>query len=261
MAAKTPAKGSVTVSEFVRGSGMSRRVSPRFLAEGHQIRLADKIERDHLWKSYKSLTRCPPRKTCNPRYVTKFVGNARRFEQWSRENGFSIDAELVLVNARVIPDTKLDCRWTKNWVNGTLVLEQEWDVEDDPSLEIPPECWITDYDVQWVPLAELVRAKPLPPMPRYNLMRVRAARKAMREQLRSEVRAAKELKVRRSRKGKRPKLITAWGETKSANAWARDTRATVSDKVISRRIAAGWKEEDAISTARGKPGPKPGKSR
>ena len=48
--------------------------------------------------------------------------------------------------------------------------------------------------------------------------------------------------------------ITAWGEVKSANAWANDDRAKVSDKIIKRRIDAGWKPEDAISTP---PGMKP----
>jgi hypothetical protein len=42
--------------------------------------------------------------------------------------------------------------------------------------------------------------------------------------------------------------ITAWGEAKSANAWANDSRALVTDKVIKRRIDAGWSPEAAIST-------------
>ena len=48
--------------------------------------------------------------------------------------------------------------------------------------------------------------------------------------------------------------VTAWGEVKSANAWSKDPRGVVSDKIIKRRIDAGWKPEDAISTP---PGMKP----
>ena len=45
--------------------------------------------------------------------------------------------------------------------------------------------------------------------------------------------------------------ITAWGEAKSANAWANDPRGAVSDKIIKRRIDAGWSPEAAISTPAG----------
>jgi hypothetical protein len=44
------------------------------------------------------------------------------------------------------------------------------------------------------------------------------------------------------------KRITAWNETKTANAWSKDARAGVSDKIITRRILKGWTAEDAIST-------------
>lgn len=47
------------------------------------------------------------------------------------------------------------------------------------------------------------------------------------------------------------KRITAWGEVKSASAWANDPRGVVSDKVIKRRIDAGWSPEAAISTPAG----------
>jgi hypothetical protein len=42
--------------------------------------------------------------------------------------------------------------------------------------------------------------------------------------------------------------IRAWNETKTANAWSKDARAKVSDKIITRRILKGWIPEDAIST-------------
>ena len=45
--------------------------------------------------------------------------------------------------------------------------------------------------------------------------------------------------------------VTAWGELKSTNAWAKDSRALVSDKIIKRRIDAGWSPEAAISTLAG----------
>ncbi len=41
--------------------------------------------------------------------------------------------------------------------------------------------------------------------------------------------------------------INAWGETKTASSWAKDSRSCVSDKTITKRIGAGWKPEVAIS--------------
>lgn len=52
-------------------------------------------------------------------------------------------------------------------------------------------------------------------------------------------------------KGGQITRITAWGERKSANAWANDPRCVVSDKIIKRRINAGWSPEAAISTPAG----------
>jgi hypothetical protein len=52
-------------------------------------------------------------------------------------------------------------------------------------------------------------------------------------------------------KGGQITRITAWGEAKSANAWANDPRGVVSDKIIKRRIDAGWSPEAAISTPAG----------
>lgn len=45
--------------------------------------------------------------------------------------------------------------------------------------------------------------------------------------------------------------IKAWDEVMSANAWANDPRGVVSDKIIKRRIDAGWLPERAISTPAG----------
>ena len=45
--------------------------------------------------------------------------------------------------------------------------------------------------------------------------------------------------------------ITAWGEAKSANAWASDPRGVVSNKIIKRRLDTGWSPEAAISTPAG----------
>ena len=52
-------------------------------------------------------------------------------------------------------------------------------------------------------------------------------------------------------KGGQITRVTAWGESKSGNAWANDPRGVVSDKIIKRRINAGWSPEAAISTPAG----------
>ena len=46
---------------------------------------------------------------------------------------------------------------------------------------------------------------------------------------------------------KRDRLVTAWGETKSAGEWETDPRAKVSARLIADRIRAGCSPEDAIS--------------
>ena len=54
-----------------------------------------------------------------------------------------------------------------------------------------------------------------------------------------------------SQRGQISCRLTAWAETKSVNAWSTDRRALVSDKIIKRRIDAGWIPEAAISTPAG----------
>lgn len=45
-------------------------------------------------------------------------------------------------------------------------------------------------------------------------------------------------------------LVQAFGETKSVNAWANDSRCVVSDKVLKKRLDNKWKPEVAIVTPR-----------
>lgn len=49
--------------------------------------------------------------------------------------------------------------------------------------------------------------------------------------------------------------ITAWGETKSANVWSRDSRSSVDGQTIRKRIKAGMSPEEAITAPRGTPLP------
>jgi hypothetical protein len=51
----------------------------------------------------------------------------------------------------------------------------------------------------------------------------------------------------KSKRGRKPKLLTAWGESKSISQWAEDPRATVSVRVIYTRLYAGYTPEEAIS--------------
>jgi len=45
----------------------------------------------------------------------------------------------------------------------------------------------------------------------------------------------------------RPKLLTAFGETKSVAAWSKDPRCNVSRSGLRRRLAEGWSVEEALS--------------
>jgi hypothetical protein len=51
------------------------------------------------------------------------------------------------------------------------------------------------------------------------------------------------------------RLVKAFGETKSVNAWANDSRCVVSDKVIKHRLDNKWKPELAIITPRNQKAP------
>lgn len=44
-----------------------------------------------------------------------------------------------------------------------------------------------------------------------------------------------------------PRLVTAWGETRTCGQWSKDRRCTVRRQVIYQRVRKGWTAEDAIS--------------
>jgi len=51
------------------------------------------------------------------------------------------------------------------------------------------------------------------------------------------------------------RLVKAFGEEKSVNAWANDSRCVVSDKVLKHRLDNKWKPENAIITPRNQKAP------
>lgn len=50
-----------------------------------------------------------------------------------------------------------------------------------------------------------------------------------------------------------PKMVSAFGETKSMNAWARDSRCSVSLATLINRLSEGWEAAEAITTPSSRP--------
>lgn len=143
----------------------------------------------------------------------------KRFASWSKENGFSLDSELELLDQQIIVGTKrkLDKevlsteKGFRTAVHETIV---ESDVESD---------WITTIGgIRWTKQDTLARRGKQPVLTPYGMRRLAKRRKQ--------------------------KKITAFGETKAASDWAKDSRAKVSDKIITERLAKKWTAEEAITT-------------
>ena len=132
-------------------------------------------------------------------------------------------------------DRKLHAQWrfewseVRSWRVRNGVPEPVREVIDRLRLADPeeqsadPSAGVLDYLIRWVPVAQLRRKR---------------GRIATTETGRRRLAAAR-----------RKCVVAAFGESKSVAAWARDSRCTVSDKILKRRLEAGMDPESAISTA------------
>ena len=142
--------------------------------------------------------------------------DAESFYQHAYNQGATLQHELEFVGDPVfVPGIEFSKRWQKNLGRMRFLC----------SLEIhhiaESGCWYYPMEqIVWTSHKNLSRRKSVPNLTSHGKKHCKSGQ------------------VTR---------IKAWGETKTANSWAHDSRSNVSDKTITKRIGAGWKPEEAIS--------------
>jgi len=190
-------------------------------AAKHRFGLSVKAHQ-HLRKTFDSLNELRIKRVKNPRYARKWIDKWKGFAEWSIANSFSLQSELELLRPHVVPFTKI-VKWTEeDWRNGVVDRAREHEVV----YSADENDWITDFeDYKWVRQDTLARRSAPPNLTPYGKRRLDNRRE--------------------------PRVLKAFGESKSVAAWAGDARSSVSDKAIKRRKKLGWSNEDAISLPRG----------
>lgn len=194
-----------------------------------------KEEQEHLLKTFKSLMRKGD-ETHNPRRVLAFDDDLLGYVRWSLTNGYSLRAELELLNPRICEGLVSRDKYDKDWIHGLLRFDYVGRIEFDESAD--PSLWITDYDVRWTAHSELRHRK--------DAVLTPYGRSRLDEHIR---------KTRRRRNAK----VRFQGKSWSISALSRLPQAVVSDKIIRKRLNAGWTVEEAITTPV-QPGGRPRKS-
>lgn len=143
------------------------------------------------------------------------------FYDHARVQGATTTHELEFVGSPVyVPGKEFSKIWQKNLGRRRFIYSLELrSIEDSGCYYYPIE------QIVWTSHKNLSRRKTTPNLTTYGMNHWRNGR---------------------------INKITAWGEVKSASGWANDPRGVVSDKIIKRRVDAGWMPEDAISTPAGK---------
>lgn len=211
----------VLFAKWLRGRMAMNQV---LTCSGAWRRRLSKEETRHLEATYKSLMRKGTGKT-NPRCVRAFEESINDFARWSLQSGFSLESELELINPRIIECVVARPRSALIWnPDGTAHFEfySRWFVDD----EAPASAWITDYDIRWTSHATL-RSRQNVCLTPYGHRRFKNMSRDRRRRKRARVRY----------KGKR------W----SLSALASLPEAAVSDKIIRKRLEAGWSVVEAIT--------------
>lgn len=183
-----------------------------------------KEEQIHLKKTFASLMRKGKEKE-NPRRVLAFDDDMLRFVRWSLTHGYSLRSELELLNPRVCDGLVSRDKYDKDFARGLLRFDYVGRVEVDETAD--PSQWITDYDIRWTPHSELRR--------RPDAVLTPHGRNRFRKLLRG------------SKRGRKAR-VRFDGKRWSISALAKHPLAVVTDKIIRRRLDAGWSVEEAIST-------------
>jgi hypothetical protein len=184
----------------------------------------------HIDKTYKSLTR--KTRSTNPiQYVAfsfmDYDGRVWRddkelFYELATEQGATTRHELELLGDPIYMDgVTFNKHWKKNLKAKKFLSELQFFTDENGGFSYYPI-----EQMKWTSHKELAKRKTPANLTSYGHQHFKDTYTAP-------------IPVKR---------ITAWNETKSANAWSKDARARVSDKIITRRISKGWTPEDAISS-------------
>lgn len=188
-------------------------------------------EREHMIQTWESLRR-PGKTRPNRRLVRRFQSSLHEFAWWSVRNGFSLNAEIELINPRIVKCVVVQRRSKLVWLNSvTPRFEYQLPWRFDPDSE--PHEWITDFDVVWTPHHRL-RAKKTKTLTPYGERRLKST-------------TSGSLRGRSTKVRYRERIC-------SVAELARLPEAVVSDKVIAKRLEEGWGVDQAVTTPRGSGG-------
>lgn len=188
-------------------------------------------EREHMIQTWESLRR-PGKTRPNRRLVRRFQSSLHEFAWWSVRNGFSLNAEIELINPRIVKCVVVQRRSKLVWLNSvTPRFEYQLPWRFDPDSE--SHEWITDFDVVWTPHHRL-RAKKTKTLTPYGERRLKST-------------TSGSLRGRSTKVRYRERICSVAG-------LARLPEAVVSDKVIAKRLEEGWGVDQAVTTPRGSGG-------
>lgn len=147
-----------------------------------------------------------------------------KYQSFCKAFGATLNHELEMTGDPIeIDGLEFKKQWHRN--NDKVLLQLGLDDSVDGQFQYYPVKQMT-----WTSHKNLTRRKTKPILTAYGVKRI----------LRNQTRRVK-----------------AFGEEKSVNAWANDSRCVVSDKVLKKRLDNKWKSETAITTPRNqKPPPK-----
>ena len=179
----------------------------------------------HLHNTWLSLIRKQRKEVATPLVPFEFLmidGDIVRYEREKFHDFCDAAGATILHELEMVGDpVRLDgLEFMKRWHKGDggYLLQLGINFNESAGLLYYPLSQLT-----WTPHRNLLRRKTKPHLTSYGHLRLNGLKRS---------------------------YIYAWGERKSASAWAHDSRARVSDKTITARIKDGWKPEAAISTPR-----------
>jgi len=145
-----------------------------------------------------------------------------KYQNFCKASGATLNHELVMTGEPIeIDGLTFWKKWHRN--NNKVLLELGLSDSIDGQFQYYPLDQMT-----WTSHKNLNRRKTKPILTSYGRKRLR---------------------------NNQTRLVKAFGEEKSVNAWANDSRCVVSDKVLKHRLDNKWKPENAIITPRNQKAP------
>ena len=145
-----------------------------------------------------------------------------KYQSFCKASGATLNHELEMTGEPIeIDGLEFKKQWYKG--NGGVLLQLGLDDSVDGQFQYYPVD-----QMRWTSHKNLTRRKTRPIVTSYGKKRLQQ---------------------------NQTRLVKAFGETKSVNAWANDSRCVVSDKAIKHRLENKWKPELAIITPRNQKAP------